>query len=331
MMSRVVRFHQTGGPDVLQIEMLEVASPGPGEVRIRVHALGLNRSEARYRSGAAPVSRLPAVLGLEAAGEIESVGPGVSDFSIGDAVSIIPTFPVSDYGMYGELVLVPDYAVCKHPQDLSWSEAAAFWVQYLTAYGALVPIGKVRPGDAVVITAASSSVGLAAIQLVNMLGGTPIGVTRSRSKRSALERAGAAHVIVSDEADLVQEIMHITGGLGVRVVFDSVAGSLLNPLTKVAADHGIIFLYGALSDTPSSLPVLRAVSKNLTVRAYNMYSVTSNPSIFAEAQSFLFEAVREKALRPVIDRTFELAEIVEAHRHLESNSQVGKIIVTTRL
>ena len=190
-MSRIVRIHRTGSPEVLQFDELDIGSPKEGEVRIRVRALGLNRAEAMFRAGTyfeAP--KLPARLGWEAAGEIEAIGAGVTGFSVGDAVSTIPAFSMNQYGVYGDVAIVPAHAVAKHPASLSWTEAAAIWMQYLTAYGALVEITRPKKGDAVLITAASSSVGLAAIQIVNSLEAVSIAITRTGAKREALLEAG---------------------------------------------------------------------------------------------------------------------------------------------
>ena len=165
-MARGVRFHETGGPDVLKIEQVDVPAPGAGEVRIRVRALGLNRAEAMFRSGAYledPV--FPAQLGYEAAGTIDAIGPDVTGFQVGDAVSVVPAFAFSSYGMYGDLVLAPVRATVKHPESLDWASAAATWMQYLTAWGALIEIANLARGDFLLIPAASSSVGLAAIQI----------------------------------------------------------------------------------------------------------------------------------------------------------------------
>ncbi len=185
-MARVVRFHQTGGPEVLKIEELEVSPPGKGEVQIKIHALGLNRAESMFRSGQyLEEPKLPARLGYEAAGTVAAIGPGVQGFKVGDAVSTIPSFSLNSYGLYGDLANAPAHAVTHHPASLSWEEAAAVWMQYLTAYGALIDIANLSEGDTVVIPAASSSVGLAAIQLANMVGAVPIALTRSSSKRKA--------------------------------------------------------------------------------------------------------------------------------------------------
>ena len=183
-MARVVRFHETGDPDVLKIEELEVSPPGQGEVQIRIHALGLNRAEAMFRRGAyLEEPRFPARLGYEAAGTVAAIGPGVQGFQVGDAVSTIPSFSLNAYGLYGDLANAPAHAVTHHPTSLSWAEAAAVWMQYLTAYGAMIDIAGLTRDDAIVIPAASSSVGLAAIQIANKVGAVPIALTRASSKR----------------------------------------------------------------------------------------------------------------------------------------------------
>ena len=203
-MARVVRFHETGGPEVLQIENLEVPPPGKGEVQISVKALGLNRAESMFRSGQyLEDPKLPARLGYEAAGTVSAVGPGVEGFKVGDAVSTIPAFSLNQYGLYGELANAPAHAVTHHPASLSWAEAAAVWMQYLTAYGALIDIARLGKGDTVLIPAASSSVGLAAIQIANRVGAAPVALTRGGSKRQALIDSGAAHVVATEEQDLV--------------------------------------------------------------------------------------------------------------------------------
>ncbi len=159
-MARVVRFHEHGGPEVLRIEDVDVAGAGRGEVQIRVRALGLNRAEALLRSGSyIETPTLPSGLGLEAAGTVERIGEGVDGFAPGDAVSVIPPKSMVRWPAYREFATFPAELVVKHPQSLSWEAAAAVWMQYLTAYGALIDIAELRKEDFVVITAASSSVG----------------------------------------------------------------------------------------------------------------------------------------------------------------------------
>src|SRR5262245_14183854 len=147
-MSRVVRFHELGGPEVLKIEEADVPPPGEGEVQIAVKAIGLNRAEAMFRRGEyLELPKFPARNGYEAAGTVTAVGPGLTGFRPGDAVSTIPAFSLNQYGIYGELVNAPAHAVAHHPASLSWEEAAAIWMQYLTAYGALIDIAGLTTGD----------------------------------------------------------------------------------------------------------------------------------------------------------------------------------------
>ena len=328
-MALAVRFHRIGGPEVLQIDTVDLPKPGSGEVRIRVKALGLNRAEAMFRSGQyLEDPKLPSRLGYEAAGVVESVGPGVEGFKSGDVVSTVPAFSQGQYGVYGDLVLVPATAVVKHPASLSWEEAASVWMQYLTAWGALIDIAKTTQGDTVLIPAASSSVGIAAIQLVRMAGATPIALTRKSDKRDALLGLGAAHVIATEEQDLVAEVKKLTSGKGARVVFDPVGGPTVAKLTAAMAPQGILFQYGALSTEPTPLPLFEVLAKSLTIRGYLLFEVTSNAARLEQGKQFIIDGLASGELKPVIAKTFPLAQIVDAHRYLESNQQIGKIVVT---
>ena len=328
-MARVVRFHRTGGPEVLQIDTIDVPAPAAGEVRISVKALGLNRAESMFRSGQyLEDPAFPSRLGYEASGTVDSVGPGVQTWKPGDAVSTIPAFSQGRYGVYGDTAIVPAAAVATHPVSLSWTEAAAVWMQYLTAYGALIQIAKLTPGDAVLIPAASSSVGLAAIQIANLIGATPIALTRKRGKRDLLMQHGAARVIATDEEDLVAEAMAITKGAGARVAFDPVGGPTVAKLTAALAPGGILFQYGALSTEPTPLPLRDVLGKRLTIRGYVLFEVTSDPARLEPARKFVVDGLQSGRLKPVIAKTFPLAEIVAAHRYLEANAQIGKIVVT---
>lgn len=328
-MARVVRFHQHGGPEVLRIGDVDLPAPGPGEVQIRVKALGLNRAEALLRAGTyIETPTLPSGLGLEAAGVVEAVGEGVTDFATGDAVSIIPPRSMVRWPAYGELVTYPAALVVKHPPSLDWQTAAALWMQYLTAYGALIDIAKLGSGDVVVITAASSSVGLAAIQIANSVGATAIALTRTSAKKQALLEAGAAAVVVLAEADLEARLKEIAGPPGVRVVLDAVGGPIFEPLTAAMSKGGILIEYGGLSREPTPFPLAAVLGKTLTLRGYLVHEITGNPAKLEAAKAFILEGLEAGTLRPIIDRIFAFDQIVEAHRYLESNEQFGKIVVT---
>jgi len=328
-MARVVRFERTGGPEVLKLVEADVRSPGPGELKMNVRAIGLNRAEAMFRAGQyLEAPKLPGGLGYEAAGVVSAVGLGVTGFVVGDVVSVIPGFSMNDYACYGSEAVVPVISAMKHPASLSFEQAAATWMQYMTAFGALVAIGGVKRNDAVVITAASSSVGLAAIQIVNAAHGISIATTRKPDKKQALLDHGAQHVIATETQDLVGEVARITNNHGARLVFDPVGGPMIEKLAKATAYEGTFFQYGALSSEPTPFPLFTALSKGLTIRGYTLMELKVGSDRFEAGKKYVLDGLASGTLKPVIAKTFPLSQIVEAHRYLEANQQVGKVVVT---
>lgn len=271
---------------------------------------------------------LPAKLGYEASGTIEAVGAGVDKSWLGKTASTVPAFAADKYGVYGEVAIVPVSAMAEYPARLSYEEGTSIWMQYLTAYGALVIHGKISKGDFVLITAASSSVGIAAIEIVKAENAISIATTRTSKKRAELLAAGADHVIVTAEEDLATRANEITRGKGARIIFDPVAGSGIEALAAAASFGGTIFEYGALATEPTPFPLFAALSKSLAVRGYTLFEVIANPEAFATAKKYVFGHLASGAFKPRIDKTFPLSQIVEAHRYMESNQQIGKIVVT---
>ena len=326
---KIVRFHETGGPEVLTLDELPVPEPGPGEVRLRVKAIGLNRAEVMFRSGRYLVEPiLPSNIGYEASGKVEAIGPGVDQTWLHKTVSTVPAFPANAYGVYGEVAIVPATAIAEYPAGLSYEQGTSIWMQYLTAYGALILNGKITKGDFVLITAASSSVGLASIEITKAEGATSIATTRTSKKKADLLSAGADHVIATEDEDLVDRVREITGGKGARVIFDPIAGKGIEALAGAASARGIIFEYGALASEPTPFPLFLALSKGLTVRGYTLFEVVAKPDDLAKGKQYVFDHLASGSLKPRIDRTFPLSRIVEAHRYMESNQQIGKIVVT---
>ena len=327
-MSKVVRVHQLGGPEVMQLEEMDIGAPGAGEARIRVEAIGLNRSEAMYRAGKYPVTpKVPTLMGYEAAGVVEAVGSGVQGFSPGDKVCVLPMYRLGEYGVYGEKAIVPARCLLPAPPGLSPVQAASIWMQYFTAL-AIVEVANVGIGDYVVIRAASSSVGLAAIQLANWAGATPIAATRYSAKSSSLKEQGAKYVVATEETDYVAEVMRITGGKGARVVFDPVGGPYVDTLAQAMAERGILFIYGGLSGQPTPWPHWPAALKGLSMRGWVASEIWNKPDRFAKYKELILSGLASGKLKPVIAKTFPLAQIVEAHRYLEANQQMGKVVVT---
>jgi NADPH:quinone reductase-like Zn-dependent oxidoreductase len=326
---KIVRFHKTGAANVLKLDELPLPEPGEGEVRLRVKAIGLNRAEVMFRMGQYLVQpKLPSKLGYEASGEVEAVGSGVDKSWVGKTVSTVPAFPADAYGVYGEVAIVPVNAIAEYPKKLSYEEATSIWMQYLTAYGALVQQGKVGAGDFVLITAASSSVGIAAIEIAKAEGAKSIATTRTSKKRQELLDLGADYVIATEEEDLVAKVMEITGGKGARVVFDPVAGKGLEALAAATAANGVIFEYGALATEPTPYPLFAALGKHLTIKGYTLFEVLAHPAEFAKAKKYVFDHLDKGDFKPKVDKTFSLSEIVKAHEYMESNAQIGKIVVT---
>ena len=326
---KIVRFHAVGGPEVLQLESLPLPEPGRGEVRLRVKAIGLNRAESMFRQGHYLVApELPSKLGYEASGIVEALGPEVDPAWLGKTASTVPAFPANTYGVYGEVAIVPAYALAVYPASLSYQQGTSIWMQYITAYGALVHLGRIGPGDHVLLTAASSSVGLAAIEIVKAQGATSIAVTRSAAKKAELLALGANHVIATQEEDLAARVAELTGGKGARVIFDPIGGSGLPTLAEASSRGGIIYEYGALAQEPTPYPLFTALSKSLAIRGYTLFEVISNPEAFVAAKQYVFDHLASGQFKPHIDKVFPLAEIVAAHRYLESNAQIGKIVVS---
>ncbi|HTR39343.1 MAG TPA: zinc-dependent alcohol dehydrogenase family protein [Bryobacteraceae bacterium] len=328
-MPKVIRFHKIGGPENLKLEEVAVRNPAEGEVKLRVEAVGLNRAEDLFMRGLyRETPELPSQIGYEAAGVVEAVGPGVDSSWVGKRIATVPGFSMSKNGVLGEEAIVPASALGEYPSKLSPAEGAAIWMQYLTAYGALITYGGLKRGDFVVITAASSSVGLAAIQIVNAEGGIPIAATRKSNKRAELLALGAAHVIATEEEDLVKRVNEITGGNGARLIFDPVGGPFMEKLVEAAAYQGIVFVYGLLSMQPTPFPARPALSKGLTLRGYSLIEIRRDPKLLKTAMQYVFDRLADGRFHPKIAKTFPLAQSVEAYQYLESNQQVGKVVIT---
>jgi NADPH:quinone reductase-like Zn-dependent oxidoreductase len=328
-MSRTIKFAQAGGPEVLEFIEMDIPVPGPHEVRIKVKAIGINRADSMWRNDKYVESPIfPAGLGYDAAGIVDAVGKDVADFAVGDVVSTIPAFSLNKYSAYGEVILAPEHAVVKHPESLSFVEAASVWMMFITAYGALVFDARVKAGDFVIIPAASSSVGLAAIQIANYAGATPIALTRTSEKKQRLHEAGAPHVIVTQEQDMLAEVMRITDGNGARVAFDPVGGRNFAKLIAALTFQGIAYIYGALSEDDTAMPVLEMIRKMPMVKGYSIRLVTGDAERRKAAVEYVTKGLAIGALKPIIDRIFKFDEMVEVHQYLENSGQFGKIVVT---
>lgn len=327
--AKIVYFHEIGGPEKLTLQTEALPTPAQGEVRLRTHAIGLNRAEVMFRTGTYLIEpQFPSKMGYEASGIVEAVGPGVDESLIGKKFSTVPCFDLGKYGVYGEVAIVPVEALAAYPEKLSYAEASSIWMQYITAYGALIHYGNLSKGEYVVITAASSSVGIAAIQTAKAQGAISIALTRTQKKKAELLKLGADHVVVTNDEDVNARIAEITTGKGADMVFDPIAGSGLEKLAETLKQHGIYFVYGNLASEPTTpFPLFPALAKGLTVRGYTLFEILPQPEVRAKAQKYIFEKLEDGSFKPVIARTFPLEKIVQAHQYMEANEHIGKIIV----
>ncbi|GAA4615489.1 zinc-dependent alcohol dehydrogenase family protein [Actinoallomurus liliacearum] len=326
-MSRVVVFDEFGGPDVMHVVEEPVVEPAAGEVRVRIEAFAVNPLDLMMRSGASPVTvPLPhARLGVEGTGVIDALGPETTGLEIGDPVILTAVPDATVRGSYAEYTTVPASRVVARPAGLGITEAAAIWVAYSTAYGALVEKAGMRPGDHVLITAASGGVGRAAIQIADQIGAVPIAVTRHTAKKDDLLAAGAAAVIATDQVDVVEAVRHHTGGTGADIVLDLVTGPGQQDLVKAARPGGTLVAAGFLDPRPTPFPR----STPLTIFSYQSFEHTLDAVVVKRMAAFLNAGVRLGALRPAIDTVFALDDVVEAHRHREKGLHTGgKIVVT---
>jgi NADPH:quinone reductase-like Zn-dependent oxidoreductase len=250
----------------------------------------------------------------------------VEGFAVGDRVAVIPGALGSRY--YAEVALAPERTLVKIPQSQNWQEAAATWMAFATAWTGLIDIGRLTAGQTVLITAASSSTGLAAIQVARKVGATPVALTRTSMKAAALLDAGAAHVIATEDQDLAHEAAQMTGGRGAELVFDAVGGPNFEKLVNATSARGLLIAYGRFSPEVTPLPVAQTLFKDLTIRGFGLPSTIAQDDKLAAVKTFVSEGIASGALRPIIARTFEFDDIVNAHRYLESGRQFGKLVVT---
>jgi NADPH:quinone reductase-like Zn-dependent oxidoreductase len=312
----------------LQIEELDIGAPAPGHVRIRVEAVGLNRAEAMYRAGNYPTKpQLPSLIGYEGVGTITAVGPDAGEYAVGQRVCVLPMIHQGQYGIWADEAIVPTRILLPAPEGMDVAKAAAIWMQYMTAY-AVYEVAEIGPNDAVIIPAASSSVGIAAIQLCNWAGAVPIAVSRTSEKAATLKALGAAHVIASGEEDLVARVMAITGGKGARCAFDPVGGPYVDTLAQALAPRGILFVYGGLSGQPTPYPHWPMAFKGCSMRGWVASEIWNHPERFAAARETVLAGLASGKLDPVIAKEFNgLESLPEANAYLESNQQIGKVVV----
>ena len=325
-MSKAVRIDRNGGPEELKIVEVEVGDPGPDEIRIRHHAVGLNFLDTYQRSGLYPFP-MPLQLGMEASGIVEAVGEGVSHLQAGDRAAYASQPP----GAYCEARVMPAKLVCKLPDAISFETGAAMMLKGLTAQYLLkktLPVGGLQPGDFVLFHAAAGGVGLIACQWAKAMGLQLIGTAGSDAKCQTALAHGAAHAINYGNENFAERVKEITGGKGVRVVYDSVGKDTFEGSLACLQPFGLLAVFGNGS---GPVPAF-----NLGMLAKGSYYVT-RPTLFSHASGRenvqamaddLFEVVQSGAVKIPIGQRYALTDVQQAHRDLEARKTTGCTILT---
>ena len=329
-MKKVI-FNQIGNAEVLELKDHEIPTPKENEVVVKIKSLGLNRAELLFIQGQYIFQpEFPAQVGLEASGIIHSLGQNAGYFQIGQEVCLTPNIMPTQYGYAGEYAVAPIEAVIPKPENVDFQQAAAVWMSYTTAYGGLVLRGGLQEGakQTVVISAASSSVGLAAIQIAKNHGATVIATTRTGKKRDFLKAQGADFVIATEEEHLAECIHEITKGKGFDIAFDPVAGTFINELGEAAGNESTIVIYGILSMEETPLPLFPLIMKGIRIEAIHLvFHVLQHPKRFTQTRNHILKGLKDGIYTPVIDKTFTLEEVVAAYEYMASNVQKGKILI----
>ena len=341
MRNRIVRFAKIGGPEVLEIFDEKTTSPMEGEVRIKVKALGLNQAEVMLREGRYVGSpKFPSRIGIEASGIIEEVGEKVSQWKIGDEICAIPFLSWDDndywtsdsiekYGTYGDTAIIPAWTITKKISHHSFEEAAAAWCQYLTAWGGLVYNSDIKNRKSCVITGASSSAAIGAMQIVKTFGLKVIGVSRTLKKEKELKEIGYDEVLALTDNNLEEQIMDYTNGIGFDLAYDCVGGEHFTKLINAAKPQALIVNYGNLNLNASKIKTLPLLSKRIHIRFHSIFDTMRFEDQRKQGIEWINNKIEKGILRPVIAKIFDLENIVDAHKYLESAKHIGKVVVKT--
>lgn len=323
-MTHAIRIHHYGGPEMLRWEEVAVGDPGPGELRIRHGAIGLNYIDVYHRTGLYPLPALPWTLGMEGAGRIEAIGPGVTEFKVGDRVA----YASPPVGAYAELRLMPADRVVALPDAIDERTAAAMLLQGMTAQYLLRRSYRVQAGDTILLHAAAGGVGLIASQWARHLGATVIGTVGSEAKAALARTHGCDHVIDYRRENIVERVREITGGAGVAVVYDSVGKETFMDSLDCLRPLGMMVSFGnASGPVPAFEPGLLAAKGSLFFTRPSLMHYTARRADLLASAAELFAVVTSGAVQIEVNQTYPLAETAQAHRDLEARQTTGSTVL----
>jgi NADPH2:quinone reductase len=323
-MSKAIRIHEIGGPEVLCWEDVSVAAPGPGEVHLRHAAVGLNYIDVYHRNGLYPLASLPAIPGMEGAGEVLAVGDGVEDLQIGDRVAYAGLPP----GAYAEERLIPAHRLVKLPKEIDYKHAAAMMLQGMTVQYLLRSTYRVQSGDTILIHAAAGGVGLIACQWAKALGATVIGTVGTEEKATLARAHGCDHTILYRHESIVERVREITGGEGVPVVYDSIGKDTFEASLDCLRPRGILVSFGNASGPVAPFdPGILAQKGSLYITRPTLMTYTASREDLLASAKELFEVVLSGAVKIEIGQTYALADAAQAHRDLEARKTTGSTVL----
>jgi NADPH2:quinone reductase len=322
-MAQAIRFHKAGGPEALSFDTVDVPDPGAGEVRVRHTAIGVNYIDTYHRSGLYPLP-LPSGVGTEAAGVVEAVGAGVTDFKRGDRVG----YCTATVGAYSTERNVPADKLVKIPDGVDDRAAASLMLKGLTVQYLFRQTHRLQSGDTILFHAAAGGVGLIACQWARALGVSMIGTAGSDEKAALARDNGCAHTIVYTRENFVERVKAITGGKGVPVVYDGVGKDTFPASLDCLSPRGLFVSFGSASGAIAAFNIgILAQKGSLYVTRPTLFTYASTPEKLRAMASELFALVREGRIKAEIRQTFPLRDAAEAHRALESRKTTGATIL----
>ncbi|QIK78592.1 quinone oxidoreductase [Sphingomonas piscis] len=321
-MSGAIRLHETGGPEVLRWEEVEVGAPGPGEARIRQHAVGLNYIDVYHRMGIYP-QPLPFTPGSEGAGVVDAVGDGVTEVQVGDRVAY-----AGPAGGYAEVRLIPAAQLVKLPETIDFETAAAIMLQGMTVHMLIRRIHELKAGETILVHAAAGGVGLILCQWAASLGATVIGTVSTEAKAALARAHGCHHPVITGEADFVAEVERITGGKKLPVVYDSVGKDTFLRSLDCLAPRGMMASFGQASGPIDPIsPTLLAQKGSLFLTRPTLFHYNATRPELERAAAELFDVVKSGKVKVEIGQRFALRDVAEAHRALESRKTTGSTVL----
>ena len=322
-MTKAIRIHQTGGPEVLRWEDIDVGKPGKGQVRLRQLACGLNYIDVYGRTGLYPVGDFPAILGMEAVGIVEATGEGVNRVSTGERVA----YPMQ-LGAYAEARLIDAERLVKIPDGINDETAAAMMLKGLAAHYLLFRTYPVQSGDSILVYAAAGGVGLILCQWANLLGATVIGCVGSKDKATLAKANGCHHTIMYRDEDIAERVREITDGVGVAAAYDSIGKATFEASLNSLRPFGVLATYGNASGPVEPFsPAILAPKGSLYVTRPTLASHIASRELLDEAAARLINVVESNNVKIHVNQSFPLAQCAEAHRALEARETTGSTVL----